>query len=86
MASYPVKLVQDESGLRVSCRDLPEVLTWGATREEALSAAADAIEVVVASAIDGGREVPLPSAPEVNEELVALPEWLSTKLFGLHAK
>ncbi|NJL09124.1 MAG: type II toxin-antitoxin system HicB family antitoxin [Methylacidiphilales bacterium] len=80
MASYPVKLVQDESGLRVSCRDLPEVLTWGDTCEEALSAAADAIEVVVASAVEGGREVPSPSIPDPDEELVPLPAWLSTLL------
>jgi antitoxin HicB len=40
---YPVGLARDpEDGYIVSCRDLPEVITQGDTREDALEAAKDA--------------------------------------------
>jgi antitoxin HicB len=77
---FAVRLAADESGLRVSCRDLPEVLTWGDDAASALAAAEDAIEVVLAAAMDDGRDIPEPSGPKRGEHLVALPAQLSAKL------
>ena len=53
--TYTVKLTpdKDDGGYVVTCRDLPEALTQGETREEALAEAADRLEEVIAACIDG---------------------------------
>jgi antitoxin HicB len=53
--TYAVKLApdKDDGGYVVTCRDLPEALTQGETREEALAEAADRLEEVIAARIDG---------------------------------
>ena len=48
----------------VTCRDLPEAITQGETREEALAEAADCLEEAIAARIDDGRDIPSPSAPK----------------------
>ena len=79
--AYPVRLLrEDENFVRVEVRDLPEVQTSGATEAEALAMAADAIEVVVAGAMDDGLDVPEPSPPAAGEHLVPLPAVLAAKL------
>lgn len=79
MMAYPVRLERDESGLRVTCRDLPEVLTWGDSEAEALSEAADTIDMVVSAAIAAGRELPAPSPIEPGEHAVALSAAMALK-------
>ncbi|WP_370877136.1 GIY-YIG nuclease family protein [Kaistia dalseonensis] len=78
---YPVALVPHENGeLLVQARDLPEVLTWGKDEAEALAMAEDAIAVVIAAALEDGREIPEPSPVQAGEHLVSLPAQLSAKL------
>lgn len=79
MSGYAVRLVPDECGLRVVCRDLPAVLTWGDDQKEALTNAADAIEVVVAANMARGMEIPDASAAEPGEIMVHLPAPLALK-------
>lgn len=80
-SGYPVALVRDDTGeVRAVVRDLPDVLTWGATDAEALANASDAMEVLIGSLMDDGLDVPRPSAPEAGEHVVQLPAQFAAKL------
>src|SRR5256885_16438598 len=60
--AYPVRLEPDEDGrLVVHFPDLPEALTDGADRAEALAEAADCLSEALAGRIHRGEEIPLPS-------------------------
>ena len=59
---YPVELTSEEDGgLIVSFPDLPEALTCGADRIEALAEAADCLEEALAGRITERMEIPRPS-------------------------
>lgn len=76
---YPVKLTpaekfaKDETGFVVTCRDLPEVITQGEDREDALREAADAMDVAFAGRIKDGDVFPVPSKARRDESLVSPP-------------
>ena len=63
----------------VSFRDLPECLTSGTNAQEALSAAADALEEALAGRIDDGDPIPQPSAAEPGERNVSVPPGMAAK-------
>jgi antitoxin HicB len=69
---YGVKIAKDGGGFAVTVRDLPEVLTFGATMDEARALGADAIGAVVAHRIEKGKELAVPSAPEHGEVEIGL--------------
>jgi antitoxin HicB len=73
--TYTVKLTpdKDDGGYVVTCRDLPEAITQGETRKDALAEAADCLEEAIAARIDDGRDIPSPSAPERGELTVTVP-------------
>ena len=48
----------DEYGFLVHVPGLPEIVTGGDTEEEALAMAKEAIEMVLASRIERGEEIP----------------------------
>lgn len=59
---YPVELTPEEDGgFIVSFTDLPEALTCGADRIEALAEAADCLEEALAGRITERMEIPHPS-------------------------
>lgn len=61
--SYPLTLTPDDDGtLLVTCPDLPEVVSFGATRAEALEMGALAVEEAIAARLDDLSPIPLPSA------------------------
>lgn len=61
--AYSARIQPDEAGrLLVTFPDLPEALTDGATQEEALAEAADALGTALAGRIADGAEIPAPSA------------------------
>lgn len=62
-----------EGGFVVTCRDLPEVITQGDTLDEALHEAADAMDEAFANRMEHGMLIPVPTAPESGEHLVAPP-------------
>ncbi|MDE2579807.1 MAG: type II toxin-antitoxin system HicB family antitoxin [Hyphomicrobiales bacterium] len=70
---YGTKIDQEGSDYRATVRDLPEVLTFGATRAEALANALDAIDAVVAHRMEKSTELALPSKVKRGEEPVELP-------------
>lgn len=58
---YAVKLTPaDEGGFVVTCRDLPQLITQGDDKAEALSEAADAMDEVFAAYMQDGLAFPAP--------------------------
>ncbi|MDR2573776.1 MAG: type II toxin-antitoxin system HicB family antitoxin [Desulfovibrio sp.] len=61
-SEYAVTLVPDDNETWLAlCAVLPEVTTFGATREEALRNAALAIEEALAARMAGQKDLPLPA-------------------------
>ena len=79
--SFPVTLTKDEidGGLTVTFRDLPEAITQGEEREDALTEAADCLEEAIANRVINRLEIPMPSELEKNEYLVTTPLQTSFK-------
>jgi antitoxin HicB len=64
-SEYAVTLTLDDNGTWfVGCGILPEVTTFGDTREEALKNASWAIEEALAARMTGQEELPLPEREE----------------------
>ena len=80
--AYPMWLAwsKEDHAYHVRCGDLPEVLTAGSTKVEALEMAADALEVALAGRIEDEEDIPAPSKPRKREHLIALPAQLAAKL------
>ena len=71
---YPVTLTPEKkSGFTVRFADLPEAITSGTDRQDALTQAADCLEEAIAGRIADGLEIPRPSSPRRNQILVAVP-------------
>ena len=65
LLGYPVELEPDDNGtLLATCPDLPEVVTFGEDRGDAVLRAADAILAMLAARIDDREDVPAPSPSE----------------------
>ena len=58
MRHYEIELTADGDTWLVTCPSLPEVTSFGETREDALARAADAIEEALAARIADGVEIP----------------------------
>jgi len=62
--TYPAKLSRDDSGaIVVTFPDVPEAITYGDTRVEALAHAIDALETALSIYVDDRRPLPKPSPP-----------------------
>lgn len=60
--AYPVEIEEAADGVTVTCPDVPELVTDGATRAEALERAADALVTALSLYVEDGRPLPRPSA------------------------
>lgn len=79
--AYPCDLGRDADGeLVVSFADVPEAITGGADRFEALGMAEDALAAALAGYVHGKRDIPAPSAVVDGQELVAVPTVVAAKL------
>jgi antitoxin HicB len=77
---YPARLIPEKrSGLTVRFPDLPEAITSGEDRVEALRQAADCLEDAIAGRIADNLEIPNPSNPRRNQTLIALPAPMAAK-------
>lgn len=86
MFNFPAHLeAQPEGGFTVTFRDVPEAITQGDSREEALSEAVDALVTAMEFYFDDGRPVPSPSKARKGEEEVSLPVSISAKVLLLNA-
>ena len=64
----------------MSFPDVPEALTCGDCRTEALEKAEDALAVALSFYVDGRRDIPVPSDVVAGQELVAIPSVVAAKL------
>lgn len=79
MMQYPVKLVPDDNGtLLVTAPDIPEAVTFGSDRMEALARAADAIETALMGRIAAREDIPKPSKP--GKDYAVLPALTAAKI------
>jgi predicted RNase H-like HicB family nuclease len=76
---YGTAIHEENGDFVVSIRDLPEVVTSGATLDEALELAADAIVVTVEGRMDDDMELPEPSRVRKGEHGISLPAQLAAK-------
>lgn len=83
---YPVELVVDheDGGFVVTFPDIPEAITQGETREEALAMAQEALEAAMEFYVDDKRSVPLPSKPRRGQPIIELPPSLAAKIYLLN--
>ena len=80
--AYPCVLTADEEdgGFNVTFPDVPEALTCGDDRSEALEMAEDALVVALCSYVDTNEEIPVPGSAEDAQELVVVPPMVAAKL------
>jgi antitoxin HicB len=84
MLTYPVRIQPDGDGFLAEFRDIPEALTGAATKEEILELSKDALITAMEFYFEDNRFVPMPTAPEDQEELIELPYSLSVKVLLLN--
>jgi antitoxin HicB len=78
--SYPAKFARDSEGfLQVRFRDLPEAITFGADKHDAIGQAADCLEEAIAGRIAGRQELPQPSPLRRGETPIPLPANMAAK-------
>lgn len=77
--TYCVAIAVDGPDFVVTCRDLPEVVTSGASLEDSLRLAADAVEVAVTGRIDDDMDLPSPTRPAAGDHPISLPARLAAK-------
>ena len=80
---YPVTFEHDETGWAVFFPDIPEAMTGGETKEEALQMAQDALVTAFDFYFEDRREVPPPSS--AGEEFVEVPASVAAKVLLLNA-
>lgn len=79
--AYPCVLApEDAGGFSVSFPDIPEALTCGDERTEALERAEDALAVALAAYVHDRRDIPLPSATQKGQEPVSVPPVVAAKI------
>lgn len=76
---FGVAVTVRDGDFAVSVRDLPEVVTSGASLEEALALAADALEVALAGRMEDDMSLPEPSRPRSGEHTVEVSAHLTAK-------
>lgn len=84
MLIYPATLTPDGSGYLVRFPDIPEALTQGRTRDEALDMATDALRTAMDFYVEDGRPVPMPSRVKRGQVGVELPPSIAAKVLLLN--
>jgi antitoxin HicB len=59
--AYPIEILEAPDGVTINCPDVPEMVTCGDTRAEALERAADALISALSFYTDEGKPLPRPS-------------------------
>lgn len=73
-----------EGGFVVTFRDIPEAITQGDTREEAICMASDALITAMDFYFEDKRTVPMPSDALPGEELIPMPASIWAKVLLLN--
>ena len=86
MFDYPAILeVQPEGGILVTFPDVPEAITEGEDRDEALMYAVDALETALSFYVDERRPLPLPSKAKRGQVTVR-PSALESAKLAIYAE
>lgn len=85
MNAYPARLAVAADGITVTFRDIPEAITGGSDRDEALRMARDALETAMEFYFEDSRSVPPPSPARRGEILIELPVSVIAKVLLLNA-
>ena len=85
MLKYPARLIPDGTGFAVKFRDIPEAITCGESRAQAIEMAADALVTAMDFYFDDKRAVPSPSRPRRGDVLIELPASVAAKVLLLNA-
>jgi antitoxin HicB len=80
---YPIKLEPDTGGYVVSFPDIPEALTQGDTKEEALSMGLDALVTAFEFYFEDNQKIPMPG--EITDDYVEVPPSITAKVLMLNA-
>ena len=79
--AYPCDLTPvDDGSLVATFPDVPEAITGGASRSEALALAEDALATALAGYVHEKWDIPSPSEAVAGQELVAVPAVIAAKL------
>ena len=79
--AYPCELAADEDGVLVATfPDVPEAITGGRDRSEALVMAEDALATALAGYVHLKRDIPVPGDTVDGQQLVAVPTVVAAKL------
>jgi antitoxin HicB len=84
MRGYPVNLRKDGKFILVTFPDIPEAITQGKDRAEALAMAKEALEVSMDFYFEDHRPVPMPSKPKRGQPVVELPVSVAAKVLLLN--
>jgi len=84
MFNFPARFEKERDGYVVTFRDIPEALTSGATKKEAMEMAADALATAMEFYFEDRRPVPMPTKARKGEELVELPASVAVKVLLLN--
>jgi antitoxin HicB len=85
MFRYPARIAKDGDGFLVTFRDIPEAITGGNTRDEAIEMAADALVTAMDFYFEDKRPVPTPSESKRGDVLIELPASVAAKVLLLNA-
>lgn len=81
---YPAVIKPDGDGWLVTFPDIPEALSAGATHEEAIEMAKDAIVTALEFYFDEKREIPEPSRVKRGQVAIELPASIAAKVLLLN--
>ena len=84
MLVYPARLNKVGTGYVVSFRDIPEALTEGRTKVEALEMNEKTLDTAMDFYFEEARQVPDPARARKDEVLITLPTSLSAKVLLLN--
>ena len=84
MLNYPARFQKERDGYVVTFRDIPEALTSGATKKEAMAMATDALATAMEFYFEDRRQVPMPTKARKEEDLVEIPASVAVKVLLLN--
>lgn len=83
MFDYPVTLTPDGDTVLVTFKDVPEAITFGANKDEALLHAIDALETGLSFYVDARKQLPAASKPKRGQKTVR-PSALESAKLGVY--
>lgn len=81
---YPAIITEDDGGFMVSFRDIPQALTGADNYKDAVVMAQDALVTAFSFYTEDKVLIPMPSAPEPNEVMIAIPITVAAKILLLN--